>query len=116
MAEFFAYALAFIGVSMTLYFGYKEATSNYLYKSKNKDTKEIIEALKTVNIYNEKGDIIKNITDVYITRWDKRIYIIKDKNKKQIMKLNIAENMMLVIHNTEDSDSNGECKYFKEFN
>jgi len=30
MAEFIAYTMAFIGVTMTLYFWYKEATTDYL--------------------------------------------------------------------------------------
>ena len=30
MAEYIAYAMTFVGVSMTLYFWYKEATTDYL--------------------------------------------------------------------------------------
>ena len=71
------------------------------------------ESLKVVNIYDEKGNILKSINGVYITHWDKRIYIIEDENNKHLMKLDIAENMMLVTHNVGESDSNGESKYFK---
>lgn len=38
MAEFVAYLMAFIGVSMTLYFWYKEATTDYL--SENEKIKD----------------------------------------------------------------------------
>jgi len=70
------------------------------------------EPLKVVNIYDEKGVVIKTIKGVYITHWDTNIYIIEDENNEYMMRLNISNNMMLVTHNVGDSDANGECKYF----
>ena len=68
--------------------------------------------LQVVNIYDKKGVVIKTIKDVYVVHWDRNIYHINDENNKHLMRLDIANSMMLVTHNVEDSDSNGECKYF----
>ncbi len=37
MVEYIVYFMAFVGVTMTLYFWYKEATTDYLYADDNED-------------------------------------------------------------------------------